>query len=395
MATTMYFIGTDHHRDEPDQLFPWFYRELDPGAEGKKKFIYDGPGSKPMTRKNFFNVLSAKPAKIPVVGVGTSLGVGWEGNVAAAINDLRANANVQTNERINLIGHSRGAVTCNMVAHAIKKNFPQFRVRIFAIDPVPGGERDFASNIGDFETIPSNVYEYVQILMENHDAPLFGVLGPNRLKFEAPGRTSYRTLAMPGKHGSCVKCKFQEYPESQISCALISDWLVDGGVDCGYRLNASMISELYAIIFRKKKHDKNDLPSGKAWGLLGTAFVFGIPAGFVGGLISGSPTFGAALMTAPIMTLISSYWKNDRSADVPNSQRGEPFYINKHHKTALLLTPAWQAFVAALDSRYCQAHVDDALYGVYKQLPNTFDALRLLCEGSAGNARSPWVKPKR
>jgi hypothetical protein len=392
MATTMYFIGTDHHRDEPDQLFPWFFRNLDPGQENSKKFIFDGPGSKPMTRSGLsrLNIFSSKPAKIPVIGVGTSLGVGWQSNVTAALAALEANSNQQTNERINLIGHSRGAVTCHMVAHAIKRRFPQFRVRIFAIDPVPGGERDFASDIGDFETIPSNVIEYVQILMENDDKPFFGVLGPNRLKFESPGRTSYRTLAMPGKHGSCVKTIFQEYPESQISCALLSDWLVDGGVDCGYRLNAAMIAELYAIIFRKKKHYKHDLASGKATFKLGAMFVFGIPAGVVAGLISGSPTFGAALMTAPIMTLISSYWKNDRSADVPNSQRGQPFYINRHHQAALLLTPEWQAFVAAFD-RYNQEHLDDALWAVSKFLPNTYDALRLLCEGSAGNARSPWI----
>ena len=94
-------------------------------------------------------------------------------------------------------------------------------------------------------------------------------------------------------------------------------------------------------------------------------------------------------MTAPIMTLISSYWKNHRSADVPNSQRGQPFYINRHHQAALLLTPEWQAFVAAFD-RYNQEHLDDALWAVSKFLPNTYDALRLLCAGSAGNARSPW-----
>ena len=89
MATTMYFIGTDGHRKDSNHLIPWFFNELDPGVAGEKKFIYDGPGSKPMTRKSFFNIFNSKPAKIPVVGVGTSLGVGWESNVAAAIKDLK------------------------------------------------------------------------------------------------------------------------------------------------------------------------------------------------------------------------------------------------------------------------------------------------------------------
>jgi hypothetical protein len=390
MATTMYFIGTDHHRDEPDQLLPWFFQNLDPGMQDQKKFIFDGPGSQPMTR-SFTDLFTFKnrdkPVKMGKVGSGTTLGQGWESNVTAAIAALRQHANHGSNERINLIGHSRGAVTCHMVAHRIKKEFRDFRVRIFAIDPVPGGERDFASDIGDFKTIPSNVLEYCQILMENHSEVFFGVLGPKRLKFESPGNTNYRTLAMPGKHGSCVKTMFQEYPESQISCALLSDWLVDGGVTCNYRLRSMQIAEVYAIIWRKRRDIKFTKPSTSSKAKLGGLFVFGLPAGVLLGLVTGSPTFGGAIMTAPIMTLTSSFWKNDRSADVPNSQRGQPFYINRHHETALLLQPEWVEFLNAAQSN-SQQRLNSAVRDLAKALPNTYDALREMSAG-AGTTNAP------
>jgi len=223
--------------------------------------------------------------------------------------------------------------------------------------------------------------------MENHSEVFFGVLGPNRVRFESPGHTSYRTLAMPGKHGSCVKTLFQVYPESQISCGLLSEWLLDGGVNCDYRLRSLQVAEIYKIIWRKRRDKRFTNPSGKAKGKLATLFIFGLPAGVFLVLVTGSPTFGGAIMTAPIMTLTSSFWKNDRSADVPNSQRGQPFYVNRHHETALLLQMEWQELLAAAQSG-SQARVDSAVRMLAKMLPNTYDKLCEMAAG-AGSRRAP------
>ena len=62
---------------------------------------------------------------------------------------------------VNMIGWSRGAVTCHIMAHALKKSFPHVKVNIFAIDPVPGPGNFQTENV----TVPSNVENYVAIMM--------------------------------------------------------------------------------------------------------------------------------------------------------------------------------------------------------------------------------------
>ncbi len=62
---------------------------------------------------------------------------------------------------LNMIGWSRGAVTCHIMAHDLKKAFPNIKVNIFAIDPVPGPGNFQTENV----TVPSNVKNYVAIMM--------------------------------------------------------------------------------------------------------------------------------------------------------------------------------------------------------------------------------------
>ncbi len=57
---------------------------------------------------------------------------------------------------VNLIGWSRGAVTCIMIANRLHKECPQVKVNIFAADPVPGygqfknGRCEINSNVQNF-----------------------------------------------------------------------------------------------------------------------------------------------------------------------------------------------------------------------------------------------------
>ena len=80
------------------------------------------------------------------------------------------------------MGHSRGAVTCIMLAHAMAATavLRAIRVNIFAIDPVPGGYSDFSFGAGSPFEIPSNVREYTSILMENAGDPFFACLSEGR-----------------------------------------------------------------------------------------------------------------------------------------------------------------------------------------------------------------------
>jgi len=90
-----------------------------------------------------------------------------------------------------------------------------------------------------------------------------------------------------------------------------------------------------------------------------------------------SPTLACTAIGAPILSMTSSYWKNDRSADVPNSQRGDPLYLNSHHKSALMLCPTFVAVLAALSQR--NAHrFGVAMRDLSAELPDTHEVLCIL-----------------
>ena len=187
----MYFIGTGHDKNETStshgaktQLFPCIY-DFDGGIPGQTKFLFDGPGSKLMSRHGRDG--------------GTFFGDGWRANIDQGIKALQRHA-TGANTRVSLVGHSRGAVTCNMMAHAIKE-ISKLSVFIFAIDPVPGGETDFTVwnpfsylSGASASSIPDNVHDYTSILMQNDSKPMFGVLGPKRLSTHC----RHQYLSMPG-----------------------------------------------------------------------------------------------------------------------------------------------------------------------------------------------------
>ncbi len=99
--------------------------------------------------------------------------------------------------QVNLVGWSRGGVSCHMLANALYaddalKNIP---VRIFAIDPVPG--------IGNFQEhrvkLNANVKEYVGFYARNERSKGFSCVIPQT----ATGtRTS--VFPMPGRHATLV-----------------------------------------------------------------------------------------------------------------------------------------------------------------------------------------------
>ena len=72
----------------------------------------------------------------PLKPTGLITGKGWDDNVIhamAAISELNP-----LPTRINMIGWSRGAVTCTKMAYKLAELYPQIEVNIFAIDPVAG-----------------------------------------------------------------------------------------------------------------------------------------------------------------------------------------------------------------------------------------------------------------
>ena len=167
-VATLFFMGTGHEVGREflnkqtgvshHHLFTLMNRSLTDSRQ-----IKGGPGSKD------------KPGgygKVRGVGFGT----GWQTTVAETIASLQ-----ERQQRpppltsVNLVGHSRGAVTCIMLAHAMAATagLQSIRVNIFAIDPVPGGYPDFSFGVGSPFEIPSNLHEYTPILLENSTRTFF------------------------------------------------------------------------------------------------------------------------------------------------------------------------------------------------------------------------------
>ena len=403
MPISMYFIGTGHDKNETStshgakaQLFPCIY-DFDGGIPGQTKFLFDGPGSKLMSQHGRDS--------------GTIFGDGWRANIDQGINALQRHA-TGANTRVSLVGHSRGAVTCHMMAHAIKKKFPNYRVFIFAIDPVPGGETDFTVwnpfhylRGASASSIPDNVYDYTSILMQNDTKPMFGVLGPKRLSTHC----RHQYLSMPGAHGDCVKIPTENYPASLISAGLIIPWLTSQGINIGWQVPDDCLVECYALV-HEQATEKGYLQASKGHfsGVTGKvkAVVGGIVGAPVGVALGGLHTVGSALtlgqhsrlsptvgvrgigtsLAAPFLLPTSSYWQNNRAADVPNSQRGHPLYLNRHHESLLKLNPAFQAWAThPYDVRDVER-----LRATLPRTYNVLDRLGMIAKGLSGDNGLIW-----
>ena len=100
-------------------------------------------------------------------------------------------------DQVNVIGWSRGAVTCHMFANALAKTegWSHVPVNIFACDPVPGS--------GNFDThrirLGSNVKNYVGIYAADERSRGFSPVLP-----QLDPRTEYFITTMPGRHGTLV-----------------------------------------------------------------------------------------------------------------------------------------------------------------------------------------------
>ncbi len=388
MPISMYFIGTGHDKNETStshgdkaQLFPCIY-DFDGGIPEQTKFLFDGPGSKLMSRHGRDG--------------GMAFGDGWRANIDRGIKALQRHA-TGANTRVSLVGHSRGAVTCHMMAHAIKRKFPNYRVFIFAIDPVPGGETDFTVwnpfnylSGASASSIPDNVYDYTSILMQNDSKPMFGVLGPKRLSTHC----RHQYLPMPGAHGDCVKIPTENYPASLISAGLIISWLTSQGINIGWQVPDDCLVECYALV-HEQATEKGYLQAskGKFSGVKGKfkavgAGVGGLAVGVTaGGLQTALGTVSAGQiphlnpkvglraigtgLAAPFLLPTSSYWQNNRAADVPNSQRGHRLYLNRHHESLLKLNPAFRAWAA-------RPYEENRVHMLRATLPRTYNVLHRL-----------------
>lgn len=111
------------------------------------------------------------------------------------IKTFRKNGVIPT--QINLVGWSRGGISCHMLANALYDDI-QLRgipVNIFAIDPVPG-----ISNFqNDKVTLNKNVKEYVAFYARDERSKGFCCVIP-----QTSALTKTHIYPMPGRHGTLV-----------------------------------------------------------------------------------------------------------------------------------------------------------------------------------------------
>jgi len=133
-------------------------------------------------------------------------GDGWDDNIRraiAVISDVWASDMTGT---INMIGWSRGAVTCLRMANWIKEFLGNgISINIFAIDPVAG--LDAGEKLKDTYTIPDIVKQYLGILMLDEMRGDFKPQDLSRIQTTDPDQSKVAFLLFPGVHNTPVKTK--------------------------------------------------------------------------------------------------------------------------------------------------------------------------------------------
>lgn len=165
------------------------YEEVEPMSQFRKDFVGQTPSNSQTSGRVF--------------------GTGWDDNVYKAAWTLthlkfERGMNIQT---VNLMGWSRGAVTCIRQANKLYEVFgTSLKVNIFAIDPVPGG---LTSVTDDMRLIPPNVQHMLVILALDDDRSNFQPLDADSMFVSCPATGTVEApavhyLPLPGNHSDVV-----------------------------------------------------------------------------------------------------------------------------------------------------------------------------------------------
>jgi hypothetical protein len=185
----------------------------------KGKFITEGVGSIGDPHKIALDFARDQGGTYSVAKVqeGSSWGVmraakgasggGVEENVENVVELVRAlnlaNARPQA---INMIGWSRGAVTCIRIAWKLYQsqdvNLRMIPIHIFAVDPVAGAGH---STEVDATTVTPNVRNYFATLATGEMRRFFKPIAAHRLNVTDPAATRAWVVPMPGHHSDTAK----------------------------------------------------------------------------------------------------------------------------------------------------------------------------------------------
>ena len=224
---TIYCHGSGGHRDKPDKEIVSYMGRRATGTEYKDYLILDGVGGKPSKGNpnpmagtfNWADRHKAPKGNTPLeLGGGKSIGNAMKANIAGhgvednARHAIVAIANLQVlPDTINLVGWSRGAVTCLVIANMLydpsttEGLFRSIKVNIFAIDPVAGMDAGIGPDSESRRLIPPSVKNYVGVLAAGENRNTFAPQDLSRVQVIDKTSSNVIFLPFPGKHSTVAQ----------------------------------------------------------------------------------------------------------------------------------------------------------------------------------------------
>ncbi|MCY3004083.1 MAG: hypothetical protein NTV21_19985 [Planctomycetota bacterium] len=193
------------------------HRKFDPGGERIHWYITEGVGSKldPVTHGRLvfderrMILYPAKPSSSWFFG-GTRHATSGDGvqqnvqNFLTLLTFLKASNRVP--EAINMVGWSRGAVTCIRQASELWRDgtlgLSSIPIHIFAVDPVAGASADLERQ---GSILYPNVHDFIACLAQGERRSTFAPKSPTKLKVASPSQTHTAFLNFPGIHSDVAK----------------------------------------------------------------------------------------------------------------------------------------------------------------------------------------------
>jgi len=217
--------------------------------------------------------------------LGLALGRGWDDNVYKAtwmLTHLKFGLGLPI-DRVNIVGWSRGAVTCLKIASKLFEVFEDtIDVNICAVDPVPGG---YTRQTRDMLAIPPNVRNYLAILALDADGGNFLPTDRENMSLLAPqsqhgnggnpdslnpghSKPHVHFLPLPGNHSDVVNLSYSNdtfIPKSAALCRHIAWSFLDAHGTATTRslsLNREEICQYYEELLPNLDKIAKDASSG-------------------------------------------------------------------------------------------------------------------------------------
>ncbi|GAB4391582.1 MAG: hypothetical protein Tsb005_01970 [Gammaproteobacteria bacterium] len=184
--------------------------------------------------------------------LGLILGYGLPANVIEAVQRIQAlrDQGVGPSE-INLTGFSRGAVTVLILSNVLNNLFPDIKLNITLVDPVPGPSWWRNKNIA---TIPPNVAHATIVLQKHETRPPFAAISKQDLIVSDPTKTKVEYEVLPGEHNAPIKFRSDETSGvTKLVTALITKNMQSQGVEF------DKMPTVYANYKYKAKYNVKDI----------------------------------------------------------------------------------------------------------------------------------------